>query len=55
MKFKTIYFNIDNIICATKKLFKIYTNKNIKIMSKLYDKVFKIILYPARYTGSKIS
>ena len=53
MKLKTICFDIGNVICKTNTKNQ-YLNskpikKNIKIINKLYDKEFKIILYTARY------
>jgi len=55
MKLKTICFDVDNIICKTNTK-RNYLNskpikKNIKVINKLYDKGFKIILYTARYMG----
>ena len=55
MKFKTICFDIDNVICKT-NFEKNYIKskpikKNIKVINRLYDKGFKIILYTARYMG----
>ena len=55
MKLKTICFDIDNVICKTNTK-RNYLNskpikKNIKVINKLYDKGFKIILYTARYMG----
>ena len=55
MKLKTICFDIDNIICLTNNN-KNYSKstpikKNIKVVNKLYDKGFKIILYTARFMG----
>ena len=55
MKFKTICFDIDNVICKTnieRNYFKSKPiKKNILVINKLYDKGFKIILYTARYMG----
>ena len=55
MKLKTICFDIDNVICLTNNI-KNYSKstpikKNIKVVNKLYDKGFKIILYTARFMG----
>ena len=55
MKLKTICFDIDNVICKTNSK-KNYLKskpikKNIKVINKLYDKGFKIILFTARYMG----
>ena len=54
MKKKTICFDIDGIICSTKK--SDYENstpikKNIKIINSLYKKNYNIVLYTARYMG----
>ncbi len=55
MKFKTICFDVDNIICKTNSnndyLKSKPIKKNIKIINKSYDKGFEIILYTARYMG----
>lgn len=53
MKLHTICFDIDNVICKTNTK-KNYLNSkplknNIKVINKLYNKGFKIILYTARY------
>lgn len=55
MKLKTICFDIDNVICKTNTE-RNYLNskpikKNIKVINKLYNKGFKIILYTSRYMG----
>jgi len=55
MKFETICFDIDNVICKNN-----YSNdysksipikKNIKVINKAYEKGYKIIIYTARYMG----
>ena len=55
MKFKTICFDIDNIICKTNSKNDYPKSKpikqNIKVINKAYDRGFKIILYTARYMG----
>lgn len=55
MKFKTICFDIDNVICQTNNKREYAKSKpikkNIKTINKLYDNGFKIILYTARYMG----
>ena len=55
MKFKTICFDIDNVICKT-NLTKDYSKsvpikKNIKFINKAYNNGYYIILYTARYMG----
>ena len=55
MKFKTICFDIDNVICGTNSK-KDYSKskpikKNIEVINKIYEKGFNIILYTARYMG----
>ena len=44
MKFKTICFDIDNVICTTNL-------KNIKLINKIYSKGYNVVLYTARYMG----
>lgn len=55
MKFKTICFDIDNIICKTNSKNDYIKSKpvkqNIKVINKAYDQGFEIILYTARYMG----
>ena len=55
MKFKTICFDVDNVICTTnsKRNYSKSTpiKDNIKVINKSYDNGFKIILYTARYMG----
>ncbi len=55
MKLKTICFDIDNVVCKTnqKKDYKTSKpiKKNIKVINKLYNNGFYIILYTARYMG----
>ena len=55
MKYKTICFDIDNVICTTdkKKNYKLSKPiiKNILTINKLYDANYKIIIYTARYMG----
>jgi len=55
MKYKTICFDIDNVLCNTnnkKDYFKSKPiKKNIQIVNKAYNKGFFIILYTARYMG----
>lgn len=55
MKFKTICFDIDNVICKTKSnndySKSIPIKKNIEVINRTYEKNFKVILYTARYMG----
>lgn len=55
MKFKTICFDIDNVICKTNHQNDYSKSKpikkNIKVINKAYDKGFKVILFTARYMG----
>ena len=55
MKLETICFDIDNVICKTDTkrnyLKSKPIKKNIKVINKLYEKGFKIVLYTARYMG----
>ena len=55
MKYKTICFDIDNVICRTdkKKNYKLSKpiKKNILTINKLYDANYKIVIYTARYMG----
>jgi len=55
MKFKTICFDVDDVICKTnsKRNYSksIPIKENIKVINKSYDNGFKIILYTARYMG----
>lgn len=55
MEFKTICFDIDNVICKT-DISRNYSKskpikKNIDFINKLYLEGFTIILYTARYMG----
>jgi capsule biosynthesis phosphatase len=55
MKFKTICFDIDNVICKT-NFTKDYSKsvpikKNIKFINEAYNNGHNIILYTARYMG----
>ena len=55
MKFKTICFDIDNVICKTnaRREYSKSTpiKKNIKIINRAFNCGFNIILYTARYMG----
>jgi CMP-N,N'-diacetyllegionaminic acid synthase len=55
MKFKTICFDIDNVICRTNSKNdyskSIPIKKNIEVINRAYEKDFKVILYTARYMG----
>jgi len=55
MKNKIICFDLDNVICSTKKNKDYKKSKplknNIKVINLLYDKGFKIIIFTARYMG----
>ena len=55
MKYKTVCFDIDNIICKTNFRHEYSKSKpikkNIKIINMTYDKGFKVILYTARFMG----
>lgn len=55
MKYKTICFDIDNVICKTNSKNEYSKSKpikeNIKIINMSYDKGFQIILYTARFMG----
>ena len=51
---KKIFFDIDGVICKTKK--NLYTKsvpikKNIKVINFLYEQKFKILIFTARYMG----
>lgn len=51
---KTFCFDIDNTICNTNKnLYKKSKEKinKIKIINKLHDNGYKIVIYTARYMG----
>jgi len=55
MKFKTICFDIDNVICQTNSK-KNYSNsipikRNIKLINEIYNKGYTVVLYTARYMG----
>jgi capsule biosynthesis phosphatase len=53
MKFKTICFDIDNIICKTNSSGdyskSVAIKKNIKAINDVYKSGFNVILYTARY------
>jgi capsule biosynthesis phosphatase len=55
MKFKTICFDIDNVICKTnsKREYSksVPIRKNIQIINEIYNNGFYVILYTARYMG----
>ena len=55
MKIKTICFDIDNVICKTDHEHDYSKSKpikkNIRVINKIYDKGFRVILYTARYMG----
>ena len=55
MKYKTICFDIDNVICKTNSKNEYSKSKpikeNIKIINMSYDRGFQIILYTARFMG----
>ena len=54
MKIQKICFDIDGVICSTKKgnyKFSKPLKKNIKKINQLYNIGYKIILYTARYMG----
>ncbi|MDC0951331.1 phosphoheptose isomerase [Candidatus Pelagibacter sp.] len=55
MKLKTICFDIDNVICRTNDKNDYLKSKpikqNIKLINKIYNKGYRIILYTARYMG----
>lgn len=51
---KTICFDLDGVICVTKKNYynkSIPIKKNVKFINYLYDKGFKILIYTARFMG----
>ena len=52
---KTICFDIDNIICKTNSSVdyskSVPIRKNIKVINDAYESGFNIILYTARYMG----
>jgi capsule biosynthesis phosphatase len=55
VKIKTICFDIDGIICTSSNnndyIKSKPIKKNIKIINKLYDKGFLIIIFTGRYMG----
>ena len=55
MKFKTICFDIDNVICRTDTkgnyIKSTPIKKNIKVINQIYNNGFNVILYTARYMG----
>lgn len=54
MKKKTLCFDLDNVICTTKKNFYKLSKpkkKVIKYINYLYDKGFIIKIYTARFMG----
>jgi hydroxymethylpyrimidine pyrophosphatase-like HAD family hydrolase len=54
MKIKKICFDIDGIICTTKKKNYNFSKpiiKNIKFINKLYEQKYEIILHTARFMG----
>jgi hypothetical protein len=54
MKVKIICFDIDNVICRTKKNFykdSIPIKKNIKAINKIFDKGYYVKLFTARFMG----
>ena len=51
---KTIRFDLDGVICKTKKNFYKKSKpikKNIKFINDLYDNGYKILIYTARFMG----
>ena len=54
MKYKILCFDIDNVICKTKKNFYSKSKpikKNIKFINNLFDKGFIIKIFTARFMG----
>jgi hypothetical protein len=53
MKFKTVCFDVDNIICKTNSSGdyskSVPIKKNIKAINDVYKSGFNVILYTARY------
>jgi|TARA_B100001175_G_scaffold312701_1_gene319135 FMN phosphatase YigB (HAD superfamily) len=54
MKIKIVCFDIDNVICRTKKNFyrdSIPIKKNIKAINEIFDKGYYVKLFTSRFMG----